>query len=176
MGVLESFDTFGSMFVRKKKNKSGVISIQVIDKSSGKYRVIKTIGSSAQLAEIDILFGRAQTFIKEQQKQSEIDFNNADELFSSFISGIKQINVAGSELLLGKIFDEIGFSKVKDELFRKLVIARLCFPYQIYSDSESRCPNAEVRSCFNVGNLSSGTYFLELRDEKNTYRAKFIKQ
>ncbi len=29
-----------SMFVRQKKNKSGVISIQVIDKSSGKYKVL----------------------------------------------------------------------------------------------------------------------------------------
>lgn len=116
------------MFVRKKKNKSGTISVQVIDKSAGKYKVIKTAGSSAQAAEIENLFEQAQSFIKEQKKQQEIDFNDADELFSSFISAIKQVNVAGSELLLGRIFDEIGFGRIKDELFRKLVIARLCFP------------------------------------------------
>ena len=34
----------------------------------------------------------------------------------------------GPELLLGKLFDEIGFNKVKGELFRHLVIARLCYP------------------------------------------------
>jgi len=44
------------MFVRKKKNKSGVISIQVIDKSSGKYKLIKTIGSSATSPEVEQLF------------------------------------------------------------------------------------------------------------------------
>jgi len=40
------------MFVRKKKNKSGVVSVQVIDKSSGKYKVKKTIGSSSKPDEI----------------------------------------------------------------------------------------------------------------------------
>ena len=35
------------MFIRQKKNKSGVISIQVIDKSNGKYKLLKTIGSSS---------------------------------------------------------------------------------------------------------------------------------
>ncbi len=38
------------------------------------------------------------------------------------------MTVQGTELLLGKIFDEIGFNKIKDDLFRQLVIARLCYP------------------------------------------------
>jgi hypothetical protein len=37
------------MFIRQKKNKSGVISIQIIDKSSGKYNVFKTIDSSKDI-------------------------------------------------------------------------------------------------------------------------------
>ena len=43
------------MFIRKKKNKSGIISVQVIDKSSGVYKVIKTIGSSNNQQKIDRL-------------------------------------------------------------------------------------------------------------------------
>jgi hypothetical protein len=35
------------MFVRQKQNKSGIVSIQVIDKSSGRYKLLKTIGSSS---------------------------------------------------------------------------------------------------------------------------------
>lgn len=116
------------MFVRKKKNKSGVISIQVIDKSAGKYRVVKTIGSSANAEETERLFREGASYIKMKKGQVEVDFHNADELFSRFISGIKQVKVVGSELLLGKIFDEVGFGEVKNELFKKLVIARLCFP------------------------------------------------
>lgn len=119
---------FRTVFVRKKKNKSGVISIQAIDKSSGKYRVVKTIGSSADAAEINDLFDQGQRFIQKYKRQIEIDFNSSDELFSKFIAGIQQVNVIGSELLLGKIFDQIGFNLIEDELFKKLVIARLCFP------------------------------------------------
>jgi len=116
------------MFVRKKKNKSGVISIQVIDKSSGKYKLIKTIGSSSNTQEVECLFGKGQQWIREYQGQFEIDFQDDKQLFSKFISGIQQVTVIGTDLLLGKIFDQIGFNQVKDELFRHLVLARLCFP------------------------------------------------
>jgi len=34
------------MFVRKKKNKSGSVSVQIITKSVGKYKVVKSLGSS----------------------------------------------------------------------------------------------------------------------------------
>ncbi len=33
------------VFVRKKKNKSGSVSVQIIDKNAG-YRAVETIGSS----------------------------------------------------------------------------------------------------------------------------------
>lgn len=44
------------------------------------------------------------------------------------LNGIEQISVLGPELLLGKIYDNIGFGKVVDNLFKQLVLARLCFP------------------------------------------------
>jgi hypothetical protein len=43
------------VFVRKKKNKSGVISVQIIDKSTGKYRMLKTIGSSSDPIKVEKL-------------------------------------------------------------------------------------------------------------------------
>lgn len=36
--------------------------------------------------------------------------------------------MVGPELLLGKIFDEIGFNSIDDEWFRHLVITRLVYP------------------------------------------------
>jgi len=116
------------MFVRKKKNKSGLISVQVIDKSSGVYKVIKTIGSSNNQQKIDWLVTEAGQWIKQKVGQREIDFANHHELFTKFVAGIGEITVAGTPLLLGKIFDEIGFNQIADDLFRQLVIARLCFP------------------------------------------------
>lgn len=116
------------MFIRKKKNKSGVISVQVIDKSTGKYRLLKTIGSSAYELEVKDLVLRGEEWIKNQQGQVVLDFQNEQKLFGDFINGIQRIDVAGTELLLGKIFDDIGFNKIKDDLFKRLALSRLCFP------------------------------------------------
>jgi hypothetical protein len=41
------------MFVRKKTNSSVATSVQVIDKSSGQYKVVKTVGSSKNESEIN---------------------------------------------------------------------------------------------------------------------------
>ena len=40
------------MYVRQKRNKSGLVSVQVIDKSYGKYKVAKTIGSERGSQEV----------------------------------------------------------------------------------------------------------------------------
>lgn len=116
------------MFVRQKGNKSGLISVQVIDKSRGKYRVIKTIGCSGDPKEVSALLAQAETWIQEQSGVAEFDFAQADKLFDQFLSGISSIRIIGPSLLLGRIFDAIGFSAIPDELFRKLVLARLCYP------------------------------------------------
>ena len=117
------------MYVRKKKNKSGTVSIQIIDKSSKKYKVLKTIGSSANKKEIDKLYKRGIIWIKNYAGQGVLDlFENKTVVFQDFFSSIKHINVIGTELLLGKIFDQIGFNQIKDDIFRYLVISRVIFP------------------------------------------------
>jgi transposase len=116
------------MFLRKKKNKSGVISIQIIDKSSGKYKLIKTIGSSSSKIEIENLVKEGVLWIKNKIGQKQIDFTNEIDYAERFLDNIHQISIAGIELLLGKIFDEIGFNQIPDNLFRHLVLSRISFP------------------------------------------------
>jgi hypothetical protein len=48
------------MFVCENKNPSGVISVQVVGKSSGKYVVKKTVGSSNDVSQIERLVIQAQ--------------------------------------------------------------------------------------------------------------------
>jgi transposase len=118
------------MFVRKKPNKSGIVSIQIIDKSSGKYEVFRTIGSSSDPEAIDKLFRQAKHEINEITGQQQLNFeeNKEQELVELFFDHIESMELAGPELLLGKLFDEIGFNVVSDDLFRHLVICRLAYP------------------------------------------------
>lgn len=116
------------MYVREKLNKSGVVSVQVIDKSTGKYKMLKTIGSSSSADEIKKLVDKGNQWIKNYTGQIEIDYTNEHYFAEQVLNSIEQIRVEGTESLLGKIFDDIGFSQIPDKLFRKLVIARLSFP------------------------------------------------
>lgn len=116
------------MFIRKKINKSGVISVQVIDKSSGKYKLVKTIGSSSQLFDIERLVSKGKEFIKEYSGLREFDFKNYDAIYTQVLTSISSHKLVGIDLVLGKIFDEIGFNKIKDALFRDLVLYRLVYP------------------------------------------------
>ena len=114
------------MFVRRKKNKSGVISIQVIDKSSGKYKVLKTIGSSSNESEINALYLKGKKWITQYNGQQELDFNKPteEEIFNS----IKEIQVVGPKLIIGKIYKDIGFNKIDSSLLQYLIIARISNP------------------------------------------------
>lgn len=128
MGVPKCFLYFNSVFVRKKKNKSGVISVQIINKSTGKYKMLKTIGSSSEPSVVEKLVEEGKLWIRKYIGQSEIDFSNEKEFTERVLENIEQITVQGTFLLLGKIFDQVGFNTISDRLFKQLVIARLCFP------------------------------------------------
>lgn len=118
------------MFVRRKKNKSGVVSIQIIDKSSGEYQVYSTIGSSNEPAEIERLYKEARKEVEliTGQQKFPFDFEKEQELVDIFFNSVVDFKLIGPELVLGKLFDEIGFNKIPDELFRHLVITRLIYP------------------------------------------------
>lgn len=116
------------VFVRKKRNKSGVISIQVISKSKGKYKVLTTIGSSIDPTIVEKYYKEGQEYIKKYQRLQELDFADYPSLYHEVISSIMSHELIGIELVLGKIFDEIGFNKIKNKLFRDLSIYRLIYP------------------------------------------------
>jgi hypothetical protein len=72
------------MFIRKKPNRSGLVSIQVIDKSSGKYKMIKTIGSSSDGIQIERLVQEGELWIKEKTGLLELDFSDSRPLFEQY--------------------------------------------------------------------------------------------
>lgn len=108
------FIYFYDVFVRKKHNKSGSISIQIISKSSGKFKLIETIGSSFEEQEIAVLFEKGKQRIKENEGQFTMFADQQDAVVESFLSELHnaQARTIGPELVFGKIYDHIGYGKI----------------------------------------------------------------
>jgi hypothetical protein len=126
------------MFVRGLKNRSGSVSIQIISKEKGRYKVVRTLGSATMLQEIKKLKQLAHQEIKEIAKQPELFESRNDKIVDQVFGALQNssIKTVGPELIFGRIFDHIGFSKIKEDMFRHLVIARLAFPLSKLKTSE----------------------------------------
>ena len=121
------------MFVRKKKNPSGIISIQIIDKSNGKYHVEKTIGSSSDAETIESLYQQGKKWISAhlgEQDIFEIHDKEVEEkqVTEYLLSNVENILLNGVQLILNQAFRLTGFDAIEDEIFRQLVVARLSQP------------------------------------------------
>ena len=116
------------VFIRKLKSPNGKTYIQVVDKSNGKYKVLKSFGSFRTESEHERLIGQAQHWINMYSGSLELDFTNSEIYIDQFLSSITSMRRVGYDLLLGKIFDQIGFNTIKDDFFRELVLARVAFP------------------------------------------------
>ena len=101
------------MFVRKKPNQSSLISVQIIDKSSGKYVVRETVGSSNDSQETEFLVKKGKKRILELAGQIALGFDKDKELefVDAFMSCLDSFYLVGPELLLGKLFNELTLRK-----------------------------------------------------------------
>jgi len=116
------------MYVRKKLNKSGLVSIQVIDKSSGKYKVIRTIGSSHDPTQVERLLLEGKQWIAARKGELTLDLDDLQQKADQLFNQIEDVQPVGVQLLLGKIFDQIGFNQIVSPLFKPLVISRIAYP------------------------------------------------
>ena len=137
---------FLSLFVRKKHNKSGSTSVQVIDKVNGKSKLIKTIGSSKDPIMIEVLHKKGLHFIQNFSGQQQIDFSDEKQSHKSAFEKIKSHTQIGVQLLLNPIFEEIGFHAIDDKVFKSLVFARLSYPVSKLKTSDyiNRYKNVEI--------------------------------
>ena len=89
-----------------------------MNKSRNRFRELKCIGVSSdvnQIAELDLF---------EEQDKREMSRLAA----INFLNNIDSIQINGAQLIISKAFDSIGFYIVKDNIFKSLVITRLCEP------------------------------------------------
>lgn len=61
------------MFIHKKRNSSGSVSIQILEKVNRRNVLIKTVGSSKDNNEIELLYKQALKLIPELTNQTILD-------------------------------------------------------------------------------------------------------
>jgi hypothetical protein len=124
------------MFIRKKKNRSGSLSIIIVDKSSGKYKELHTVGVCKTQEEIKRLEAEGRRWIMNKQYGERDLFSPSEEAkkkqeieeVKQFLSNIDSIHLNGVELILNRVYKRVGFDKINDDILRQLVISRICQP------------------------------------------------
>ena len=118
------------MFLREKRNKSGSVSVQIIQKLRGKYKVLQTIGNGRSEQELTKLNYLGKQEIERLSKQPELFVWENDLQIEQVFSNLSNasIRIVGPELIFGKLYDKIGFGSIQQDLFRHLVIARIAYP------------------------------------------------
>ena len=121
------------MFVRRKHNKSGTTSVQVVAKIDGKYCIQKSFGSSRDEAVIASLEQMARQWADEHEFGESLFASEGSAEYDAIMAGIgqNQLRLVGPDLIYGRLFDKIGFNKVRtsdNEIFKSLVVTRLYRP------------------------------------------------
>ena len=126
------------MYVRKKKYPSGNIGIIVVEKINGKMNELVTIGIARSDDEIDGFVNQGKEWIEreKERRHPRLDLFG-DECrkcgqermdAERLLSNITNITIDGADLILDRVFDNVGFNRIDDGIFRKLVKARLSYP------------------------------------------------
>lgn len=124
-------ELFLSMFIRKNRNRSGSISIQIVLKKNRSNKVIKTVGTAKTKREEELLTLLARTELERIQGMHSLFVEHDDLVVDNFVSSIANdhLQIVGSELVLGKIYEKIGFPNDGScNYFRNLVLCRLVYP------------------------------------------------
>lgn len=69
------------MYLRRKRNKSGSVSIVMVDKSGSSYREIKVIGTSSEADELEWFALGAGRWMAHDGGQLELDFDEGERVF-----------------------------------------------------------------------------------------------
>lgn len=125
------------MFIRKRHNKSGSVSIQIIVKKVGKFKVVKHIGTAKpDSVELEYLLSYAKKLKTRLELNGQLTLTGLltkkqhSEL-ADFVSRFFTPNVhkVGFFEVFGLIYDQLNFASViPNPLFRDLVIARIAKP------------------------------------------------
>ncbi len=173
------------LHIRKKKNPSGSVSVQIIDRKNRGYKVIETIGCAKNNIELELLVSKAKERLKELQPTLFDLYEEKDEKEEILGKKVEFIDIdndiifsIGGELILGKIIKDLGcedyFKKVKIrkvekrfEYFKDLVILRILYQGSklYFIDYRKIFRRKNDISVYSVYRLLDKLYFTKLKDE-----------
>ena len=96
-----------------------------------KFRELKTVGVSSDADEIARLEVKARQWIDDYTGQQRLDFDESAKALQearNTIARIERTLQNTPQVILGRIYDSIGFGVIGDSILRHLVIARVCQP------------------------------------------------
>ncbi len=94
---------FLTMFIKKKKNRSGTTSIVVAEKTKGSYKELVTIGVAKDANDIDSLVNDGREWLSKEESRRVL-FNVSNTILN------------GCDLILDRTFDGIGFNRIDGEV------------------------------------------------------------
>jgi transposase len=121
------------MFVRKKHNRSGTVSVVVVDKQRGAFKEVQRIGTSSDETAVADFVAQGKDWIRQQKSLPDV-FDKYEqekgerETIEYFFNHIENILLNGLQLILNRVYSLIGFNKINDAILKSLVIARICQP------------------------------------------------
>jgi hypothetical protein len=114
-------------FVRRVKTASGATAVQIVHKRGRVVLGIDHIGSAHDEGQLELLLHAAQERLHAGQQALELEVSAA----TTQASGRPVVEATGSLILwdaLAVVYDALGFSVVRDEAFRALVLGRIIEP------------------------------------------------
>jgi len=115
------------MFVNCSKNKSGTISVRVLQKRGRNNVLVKSLDSSRDEKEVEKMVEQAKIYIRQQTGTYYHLFNPPPEQsIDDFVGELSnsQVSVKRPEAIFGRLFDYIGYGEIGG-LFRPLVLSGL---------------------------------------------------
>ena len=119
------------MFIRKNRNRSGSLSIQIVQKVKRSNKIVKSIGVAKTKREEELLLILARTELERIQGLQSLFIEHDDLIVDTFVNSISNdhLQIVGSELILGKIYEKMGFPVGGScDYFKSLVLCRLVYP------------------------------------------------
>lgn len=94
------------MFIRKNKNRSGSVSIQIVQKKNRSNKVLKTVGVAKTKREEELLLLLANSDMERIKGTQSLFVEHDDLVVENFVNSIAndRLQIVGSELILGGIY------------------------------------------------------------------------